>query len=185
METKICKKCEVEKLFCEFNKDKYSNDGLRYRCRECTSLEYKNFYYGNQEGEIQRQINYQKNNNESVKKGRNNRHQKNYNNNILYKLKINVRNRVKSFIKSVNFDVKTNNTYNLVGCTPKELKTYLEKQFTEGMSWDNHKLNGWHIDHITPLSSAKTEDDVHKLCHYKNLQPLWCNENYKKGTKVL
>ena len=53
------------------------------------------------------------------------------------------------------------------------------------MSWDNHKLNGWHIDHITPLSLAKTEDDVHKLCHYTNLQPLWCNENYKKGTKVL
>ena len=51
------------------------------------------------------------------------------------------------------------------------------------MSWDNHKLNGWHIDHITPLSSAKTEDDVHKLCHYTNLQPLWCNENYKKEQK--
>jgi hypothetical protein len=185
METKICKKCEVEKLFCEFNKDKYSNDGFRYRCRECTSLEYKNFYYGNRKEEIQRQINYQKNNNESVKKGRNNRYQKNYDNNILYKLKINVRNRVKIFIKSVNFDVKTNNTYNLVGCTPKELKIYLEKQFTEGMSWDNHKLTGWHIDHITPLSSAKTEDDVYKLCHYTNLQPLWCNENYKKGTKIL
>lgn len=183
METKGCKKCGVEKLLCEFNKDKYSSDGLRYRCRECTTLEYKNFYSKNRENEIQRQINYQKNNDELVKKGRNERYQKNYNSDILYKLKVNIRNRVKCFIKSVNFKIKTNNTYNIVGCSPEELKIYLEKQFTKDMSWDNHTLSGWHIDHIIPLSSAKTEDEVYKLCHYTNLQPLWCDENYKKGKK--
>ena len=185
MEKKICKKCGVEKLLCEYNKDKYSSDGLRYRCRECTSEEYKKFYYQNREVEIQRQVNYQKNNDESVKKSRNNRHQKNYGNNTLYKLKVNIRNRVKLFIKSVNFDIKTNNTYSIVGCSPEELKIYLEEQFTDGMSWDNHKHTGWHIDHIIPLSSAKTEEDVYKLCHYTNLQPLWCNENYKKGKKII
>jgi hypothetical protein len=185
MVTKVCKKCGIEKLLIEYNKDKYSSDGLRYRCRECTTLEYKNFYYNNREIEIQRQVNYQKNNDELVKKGRNNRHQKNYDNNVLYKLKVNIRNRVKLFIKSVNFEVRTNNTYTIVGCTPEELKTYLEKQFTEGMSWDNHKLTGWHIDHIIPLSSAKTEEEVYKLCHYTNLQPLWCRENYKKGKKII
>jgi hypothetical protein len=185
MVTKVCKKCRIEKLLIEYNKDKYSSDGLRYRCRKCTTLEYKNFYYNNREIEIQRQVNYQKNNDELVKKGRNNRHQKNYDNNVLYKLKVNIRNRVKLFIKSVNFEVRTNNTYTIVGCTPEELKTYLEKQFTEGMSWDNHKLTGWHIDHIIPLSSAKTEEEVYKLCHYTNLQPLWCRENYKKGKKII
>jgi len=185
LKKKICKKCGIEKLLCEYNKDKYSSDGLRYRCRDCTSLEYKNFYYKNREGEILRQVNYQKNNNESVKKGRNDRHQKNYDNNTLYKLKVNIRNRVKLFIKSVNFDIKINNTYNIVGCSPEELKIYLEKQFTEDMSWDNHKHTGWHIDHIIPLSSAKTEEEVYKLCHYTNLQPLWCNENYKKGKKII
>jgi hypothetical protein len=185
METKVCKKCEVEKLLCEFNKDKYSIDGLRYRCRECTTIEYRFFYYKNRENEIQRQVDYQKNNTELVKKGRNSRHQKNYENNLLYKLKINVRNRVKHFIRSVNFNIKTNNTYNLVGCTPEKLKIYLEKQFTEGMSWDNHNHDGWHIDHILPLSSAKTEKEVYTLCHYTNLQPLWGYENYKKGNKIL
>ena len=72
-----------------------------------------------------------------------------------------------------------------MGCSPKELKIYLEGQFTEGMSWDNHKRTGWHIDHIIPLSSAKTEEEVYRLCHYTNLQPLWCNENYKKGKKLI
>lgn len=185
MGKKICKKCGVEKLLCEFNKDKYSSDGLRYRCRECTSEEYKKFYYENRDVEIQRQIDYQKNNNESVKKVRNKRHQKNYDNDILYKLRVNIRNRVKLFIKSVNFNIKTNNTYNLVGCTPEQLKQHLESQFKEGMTWDNHAHNGWHIDHIIPLSSAKTEDEVYELCYYTNLQPLWCNENYKKGSKII
>jgi len=183
METKICKKCGIEKLLCEYNKDKYSSDGLRYRCRDCTSIEYKNFYYKNRDIEILRQINYQKNNNEIVRKNRNIRHKKNYENDVLYKLKVNVRNRVKLFLKSSKFNITTNNTYNIVGCSPDELKKYLEEQFTEGMSWYNYRHDGWHIDHIIPLSSAKTEDEVYKLCHYTNLQPLWHDENYKKGNK--
>jgi hypothetical protein len=185
METKVCKKCLEEKLLCEFNKDKYSSDGLRYRCRKCTSVEYKDFYYKNKENEILRQVNYQKNNSESVKKNRNIRHQINYDNNELYKLKFNVRNRIKLFIKSVDFNIRVNKTLSLIGCSPEFLKEYLENKFMEGMSWDNHGLFGWHIDHIIPLSSAKTEKDVYKLCHYTNLQPLWAEENYKKKCKIL
>ena len=42
-----------------------------------------------------------------------------------------------------------------------------------------------HIDHIIPLSSAKTEEEVYELCHYTNLQPLWAEDNLKKGSKIL
>jgi hypothetical protein len=42
-----------------------------------------------------------------------------------------------------------------------------------------------HIDHIIPLSSANTEEDIYKLCHYTNLQPLWAEDNIKKGDKIL
>lgn len=51
------------------------------------------------------------------------------------------------------------------------------------MTWENR--NEWHIDHITPLSSAKTEEELYKLCHYTNLQPLWAEENLKKGNKII
>ena len=51
------------------------------------------------------------------------------------------------------------------------------------MSWENQ--GKWHIDHITPLSSAKTEEEVYRLCHYTNLQPLWAEDNLKKGSKIL
>jgi hypothetical protein len=40
---------------------------------------------------------------------------------------------------------------------------YIESKFKEGMTWDNYSHSGWHIDHIIPLSNAKTKDDVIKL----------------------
>ena len=184
METKICKKCGIEKKLCEYNCDKYSSDGLRYRCRECTSNEYREFYNKNREKEIIRQISYQKNNTDQVKSRRNVRHNKKYQNDIFYRLKTNLRNRVKLYFSSSNFDIFTNKTFDVVGCTPQELKKHLESHFDNNMSWENYGHKGWHIDHIIPLSSAKCKEDVYKLCHYSNLQPLWCEENYKKGNKI-
>ena len=53
------------------------------------------------------------------------------------------------------------------------------------MNWENHGKYGWHIDHIIPLSSAKNEDELKKLCYYKNLQPLWALENILKKDKLI
>jgi len=102
---------------------------------------------------------------------------------VLFKLKNNMRTRLNMYLKSKNI-TKKNKTFNYTGCTPQFLKEYIEKQFTEGMSWD--KMGQYiHIDHIIPLSSAKTEEDVYKLCHYTNLQPLWAEDNLKKSNKIM
>lgn len=51
------------------------------------------------------------------------------------------------------------------------------------MSWENQgkyngELNfGWDIDHIIPISSAKSEEDILNLNHYTNLQPLCSKVN--------
>lgn len=105
-----------------------------------------------------------------------------YKNNIYYRISLNVRNRMNSFLKSKNIQ-KKNKTFNIVGCSPDFLKEYIENQFIVGMTWDNR--NEWHIDHIIPLSSAKTEEEFYKLCHYTNLQPLWAEDNLKKSNKLL
>jgi hypothetical protein len=78
---------------------------------------------------------------------------------------------------------KSNKTFDIVGCTPEFLKEHLETQFIDGMTWGNRSK--WHIDHIIPLSSAKTEDELYRLCHYTNLQPLWAEDNLKKSNKIL
>ena len=69
--------------------------------------------------------------------------------------------------------LKTNKTFDIIGCIPNELKIYLENLFLDGMNWDNYGYYGWHIDHIIPLSFGKNDKEIYELCHYKNLQPLW------------
>jgi hypothetical protein len=100
----------------------------------------------------------------------------------LYRLKILMRDRLNKYYKTKSLN-KNNKTFDIIGCTPEFLKIYIENKFTEGMSWDlmGSKI---HIDHIVPLSSAKTEDELYFLCHYTNLQPLWAIDNLKKGSKI-
>ena len=84
---------------------------------------------------------------------------------------------------AIKYNSKRGSTIKLLGIDIMGLKSYLESKFIDGMSWENYGLYGWHIDHIIPLSSAKTEDEFYKLCHYTNLQPLWAKDNWKKGNK--
>jgi hypothetical protein len=107
---------------------------------------------------------------------------KKINNDELYKISSLIRARIRNFLKIKNWS-KTNKTFDLIGCSPQFLKEHLQSQFKDGMSWDNY--GSWHIDHIIPLSSAKTTEEFNKLCHYSNLQPLWASENLSKGKKIL
>ena len=49
------------------------------------------------------------------------------------------------------------------------------------MNWEN--TGKWHLYHTKPLKLAETEEDVIKLNHYTNFQPLWAEDNLKKGSK--
>ena len=70
----------------------------------------------------------------------------------------------------------------VLGCNYLELVQYIERQFTENMSWKN--MNLWHIDHRVPLATAATLEDVYRLNHYTNLQPLWAQENLQKNARL-
>jgi len=107
-----------------------------------------------------------------------------YKTNPIYKMSMNVRHRLNEFL-NIKRLTKKNKTFYMVGCTPAELKIYLEKKFKPGMTWQNHTPTGWHIDHHTPLASAKTYEDIVRLMHYKNLKPLWAKENIKKSNKII
>ena len=140
----------------------------------------KKYYHNNREKRLEYRKGYTKNNRNKL-----NEYIKNKKiNDPIYRLSHNVRGRIYTFIKNNNI-TKQNKTFDIVGCSPQFLKEYLENQFTEGMSWDNHSQYGWHIDHIIPLSSANTEEEIYNLCHYTNLQPLWAEENLRKSDKIL
>lgn len=86
---------------------------------------------------------------------------------------------------------KSQKTLDLLGCTPAEFFVHIESQFTAGMSWENRRgcrrrKTGWEIDHILPVASFDlTDPEQQKACfHYTNLQPLWAQDNMKKGSKA-
>lgn len=197
MEIKKCNKCKLDRLLSNFSKDCTKKDGLRTICKICG----KEKYAQNRETGIQRVKKYQKENREEIlqkklvhaKKYFAKNHdkikeyQKNYKlnrrkNDILFRLRCNLSSRVRQFIVTKNI-TKKNTTFQIVGCSPQELKIHLEEKFTQGMSWDNQ--GKWHVDHIIPLSSAKNEEELYKLCHFTNLQPMWAIENIKKGSKII
>lgn len=91
----------------------------------------------------------------------------------------------KSISKSIKLsgNNKSTKTTEILGCSFNDFKIYLESKFEPWMNWKNRgfyngELNyGWDIDHIIPISTAKTEEQVILLNHYSNLQPLCSKVN--------
>lgn len=78
--------------------------------------------------------------------------------------------------------IKTSPTFESLGYTAEELRVHIEKQFLKGMSWEN--MRDWQIDHIIPISSAKTESDVVALNQLSNLRPMFSKDNNAKKNKI-
>ena len=71
----------------------------------------------------------------------------------------------------------------IIGCSFQQFKDHIESQFTNDMSWLNH--GEWHLDHKVPLSLANNVDELIKLNHWTNFQPLWSEDNLSKGGVLL
>lgn len=102
------------------------------------------------------------------------------------RLRMNLTARVLVAVKK-QYSKKAYKTMELIGCSIEHLRDHLESQFTEGMTWENMGQDGWHIDHIKPCFSfdLSKESEQLKCFNWKNLQPLWAKDNWKKGTKIL
>jgi len=117
---------------------------------------------------------YKKNNREKVNAYRENK----YKNDPNFRLAQVIRVRMRKVIKN-----KSQSSKKLMGADIETVKKHLESLFQDGMSWDNHGFNGWHIDHIIPCASFDlTDPKQQKKCfHYTNLQPLWAKDNLSKS----
>ena len=102
-------------------------------------------------------------------------------NDPLFKLSHTVRNLIKDSIKKQGYSKKSK-TYEILGCSFEDFKIYIEGKFDEFMFWDNHGTY-WHLDHIIPISWAKSEEEVYKLNNYTNYQPLSAFENLVKNNR--
>lgn len=90
---------------------------------------------------------------------------------------------------SINHSLKGGKNWetwsSFVDFTFNELKSHLESQFTEGMSWEKYLNGDIHIDHILPtklFSFEKKEDIQFKICWaLNNLRPIWNKDNWSKN----
>jgi len=100
---------------------------------------------------------------------------------INFRISGNLRSRIRIALKGI---CKSKSTMKLVGCSIKQLKEHLQKQFKKGMNWQNY--GKWHIDHIKPCASfdLSKSSEQQKCFHYTNLQPLWAEDNLSKGDKI-
>ena len=107
-------------------------------------------------------------------------------NNPGYKAKFYARKRIKNILKNKGVWSSGGSVSKWIGCTGQELKRHLESKFRDGMTWENHGTV-WEIDHIIPLASIDltNTEEIARLSHYTNLQPLLKHENRKKSDSVL
>jgi 5-methylcytosine-specific restriction endonuclease McrA len=109
-------------------------------------------------------------------------------NDPVYNLKCTIRSSILKSFSRINAK-KNNKTVEILGCSYEFLREHIESKFETWMTWDNKglyngELNyGWDVDHIIPLDTAVTEEDVIRLNHYTNLQPLCSkiNRDIKKN----
>lgn len=108
----------------------------------------------------------------------------------LFKLTCSIRSIISNNFRCGGFK-KSENTQKILGCSFEEFKIYLESKFENWMCWENKGLYngefnfGWDIDHIIPLSTAYNEEDIVRLNHYTNLQPLCSKTNREiKSNKI-
>jgi hypothetical protein len=180
----------------KINRDKIRENNRRsyHKYKDVRSEDKKNYqkqyYLNNKEKIDKKNKNYYLNNKEKFYDNSNKLVKKKKSESSLFRLTINVRCLVSRTIKIGGYS-KNSNTEKILGCSFDEFKLYLESKFESWMNWDNNgnpkdgiiEINkSWDIDHIIPVGSAKTEEELLKLNHYSNLQPLcsYTNRYIKK-----
>lgn len=194
---KFCSKCGLKKPKKDFYTDNSKSDNLRPDCKVCWSIKAKKYRQNNREKVLQSQKSFRENNKEKIAKWEKSNQvkkyrkeyrlrnksklalyrRKKYHSDINVKLACLLRTRIRKALKR-----KSLKTLNILGCSVENLKVHIESQFQPGMTWENWSHDGWHIDHIIPLSRFDLSDkqELLKACHYTNLQPLWAEDNWKK-----
>lgn len=173
---------EYNKKYREQHKEYYKEKSKEYQQSEKRKIYNKKHYAEKKEQFNQYSKKYYQEHKTELNKRNNEYKKQRRNNDPVYKMKSAIRNLLNCVFSQRIGIKKRHHTEEILGCTIEEFIKYIQSKFQEGMTLENH--GEWHIDHIIPISSAKTEDEVLKLNHYTNLQPLWAEDNLKKGSKI-
>lgn len=186
---RVCKKCALKETSAYKKTDKYKKYNSNYRKTSEYYKKYQERYrktekskkwfreYAQQPEQKEKRRLYAKSE-EAKKKCKVYRRHK-FKNDANFRLRVCLRTRLNIVIKKN----KPGSAVKSLGCSIEYFKKHIELQFQNGMEWDNWGVKGWHLDHIKPLASFDLTDkkQFDEACHYSNMQPLWAEDNLKKG----
>lgn len=152
---------------------------------------FRNYYCKNKDRLLENIKNYHTKNKDKIRIVKRNYHNFRRQKDLCYRISCNLRKRIYDYIHFAKN--KKHSVIKNLGCSVGFLIKHIESKFYsnlktgENMTWENYGTNGWHIDHIIPLSSFDLTDyeQFAKANHYTNLQPLWAEDNLKKGAKLI
>lgn len=180
---KTCSVCSEWKEWTQYGKDKRNRDGHYSSCRSCHAAAARKSYAKDPKAAHARNKAWKERNPAAA-----NAHAAKYQRNkrardIQHRLKGHLRSRLYKALRDAGTARNASAVQDL-GCTVEQLRAYLESKFLPGMTWENRHL--WHIDHIRPLASFDLTDpeQQRQACHYTNLQPLWAEDNLRKGASL-
>ena len=175
IEVKRCSRCTVWKSLDKYTKEIKRADGLCDKCKICWK-EYRH-------ERLEKDKEYRRNNREKVNTWRRNERNRSKENKtdvyIKTRIKENLARRLRFILNGIQ---KSESTCDIIGCSPEELKKYIESTFSEGMTWENY--GEWHIDHIIPCAAFdhNSEKELKACWNFKNLRALWGADNIKKSS---
>lgn len=171
---KTCTRCNIEKPVGDFGPMVTAFDGRKPHCKACHALLNLDYVDRNRDEVNAR---WRDANPRHAERNRQRRAE-----DPEFRIKCNLSSRISSSLKARNTK-KSVKTIELFGCSPKELCTYLETKFTEGMTWKNY--GKWHVDHIRPCVSFNllNVEEQRQCFHWTNLQPLWAIDNLRKNSR--
>lgn len=176
LKPKVCNTCFKTDKDVRFHLRTGRGIAFQDKCTSCKKVERRQRYLRDQDLEIERYKNWQKNNREIYTKRIRIRMRDDPN--FAFRVALSKHNKrlYENGIKLESFD-------EILGCTIGEAREHFEQKFEPGMSWQNH--GEWHIDHIRPLASfdLTNPEERRKAGHHTNLQPLWAKDNLSKGCK--
>ena len=179
-EKRNARKLEAKKYYNKKRKNPLTDVEIEKLKKEKTlkRKEYEKEYYQKNKNKIlEKSKQYFKDNQQLKQEKNNKRYKERRDNDPVFKLNTNLKRNIRGVLKKNGFSKKSK-TLDILGCSYGDFKKHIESLWEPWMNWGNYglyngELNyGWDIDHIIPSSSACSEEDVYKLNHYSNLQPL-------------
>lgn len=174
----VCIGCNIRKPIGEFYRVADT------RCKECEKVRMKEYRTNFPDKRKGTKDKWRKNNPTLIKEYKREHIKRRMKRDPVFRAICTMRTRLSSYAKKKN--IKKNDGFmKVIGITPEGFRDHIASMFQEGMSWDNYGLFTWHLDHIIPISNATTVEELERLSHYTNIQPLWREDNLDKSNKIL